>query len=107
MLVRCRSTVLTLMTSVEAISFEVAWGEEVKVVSAFVRSFDEVADQCVNGRGVQEGLAAHGRTAGVDDVVVGSGLEDVAGGAGLERLEEELLVLVHRQDQRSQLGSPT
>ena len=34
-----------------------------------------------------------------DDVVVGAGLEHVARGARPQRLEQELLVVVHREDQ--------
>ena len=84
---------------------ELAWRERLEVLS--LRSsarVDDVADQRVDGGGVEERLAAHRCAAGVDDVVVGSGLQDVAGGACLQRLEEELLVVVHREDQDAQLG---
>src|SRR5204862_335837 len=39
-------------------------------------------------------------------VAVGTRLEDVAGGARLQRLEEELLVVVHRQDEHAELRAP-
>ena len=35
---------------------------------------------------------------------VGAGLEHVAGRAGLQRLEQELLAVVHREHQQAQLG---
>jgi hypothetical protein len=86
---------------------EFAGREELEVVSALIGPFDEVAYQCGDGGGVEEGVAAHGCTAGPDDVVVGAGFQDVAGGAGFERLEQELLVLVHREDEGSEFGSPS
>ena len=63
-----------------------------------------VAHERADGAGVEERLAAHRRPAGVHEVAVGRRLEHVAGGAGPQRLEEELLVLVHRQHQHAQLG---
>ena len=85
-----------------AISFQFSRREHVVVLVALVRSLDEVADECVYCGGVEKGLPSHGRTAGFDDVIVGSGLEDIAGSTRLQRLEQELLVLEHREDQRPQ-----
>ena len=42
----------------------------------------------------------------MDEVAVGRSLEHVAGGADAQRLEQELLVLVHREHERPQLGAP-
>ena len=47
---------------------------------------------------------AHRRSARVDEVAVGGGLEHVPGCSGAQRLEEELLILVHREHEDAQLG---
>jgi len=57
-----------------------------------------------HGPGVEERFTAHGRAARVDQVAVGGGLEHVARRAGAQRLEEELLVLVHGEHEDPQLG---
>ncbi len=62
------------------------------------------ADEGPLGARVDERLVPHGGPAGLDQVAVGDGLEDVAAGSGPERLEEVLLVVVHRQDQDVQVG---
>ena len=65
-----------------------------------------VADERRDGGGVEEGLAAHGRAAGLDEVAIGGALEHVARRPRLQRLEEVLLAVVHREHQRAQLGAP-
>ena len=67
-------------------------------------ALEVLAHQRRHGAGVEEGLAAHGRAARVDEVAVGGGLEHVARGSGAQRLEEELLVLVHREHEDPQPG---
>src|SRR4051812_28130771 len=73
-------------------------------VAVLVLAREEVADQRRDGAGVEERLAADGGAARLDEVAVGRGLEHVTGRARLQRLEEVLLVVVHREDQRPQLG---
>src|SRR5215217_5134828 len=63
-----------------------------------------VAHERAHGGRVEERLPAHGGPARLDQVPVGHALQDVARGARLERLEEVLLVVVHRQDQYLELG---
>jgi 3-oxoacyl-ACP reductase-like protein len=58
-----------------------------------------VADQRVDGTGIQERLAPHRGPARLDRVAVRDRLEDVARGSGAERFEEVLLVVVHGQDE--------
>ena len=112
MLARCRSTVLALITRVSAISLEecpsaisltISSSRGVRMLSgsrsSVLAALQVVPDQRGDGAGVEERLAAHRRPAGLDQVAVGDRLEHVAGGAGLERLEEVLLVVVHRQHQ--------
>ena len=67
------------------------------------RAVEIVAHQRPHGRRIEERLATHGGPAGLDQIAVGRGLEHVAGCPGLERLEEVLLVVVHREDQDAQL----
>src|SRR5439155_20128083 len=83
---------------------EFAWRQQLESLIALISVHDHVADECVDGGGVEKRLAAHCCATGGDDVVVSSGLQDVAGGACLERLEEELFVVVHREDQDAQFG---
>src|SRR3954465_15148468 len=52
---------------------------------------------------VEERLAAHRRPAGLDEVAIGDALEHVAGRARAQRLEQVLLVVVHREDQHAQV----
>src|SRR3954447_11561649 len=66
-----------------------------------------VADERLNRRRVEERLPAHGGPARLDQVAIGRRLQHVTGGACLEGLEEVLLVVVHRQDQRAQLRAAT
>ena len=114
-LARCRSTVLTLITSRSAISLEelpsatslrISSSRSVMALAGMPSpsgAVEVVADQRVHRAGVEERLAAHRRTAGLDQVAVGDGLEHVPGRARLERLEEVLLVVVHREDQDPQV----
>ena len=70
------------------------------------RPLEVVAHQR-RGRGrIEERLAPHGGPARLDQVAVGGRLEHVSRRAGLQRLEEVLLVVVHRQDQDAQIGQP-
>jgi hypothetical protein len=89
MLARWLSTVLMLNERgrdfLRAVSFgdqfeylELAWGQQLEFFVAFVGARDDVADEGVDGGGVEERLAAHRRPTGGDDVVVRSGLQDVA-----------------------------
>ena len=117
MLARCRSTVLTLMTSRSAISLEecpsaisltISSSRGVRMLSgsplALPVALQVVADQRGDRARVEERLAAHRRPARLDQVPVGDRLEHVAAGARLERLEEVLLVVVHRQHQDPDAG---
>src|SRR5262249_45968814 len=70
----------------------------------FTVTLDVIAHERRHGGGVEERLPAHRRPARLDDVPVGAGLEDVARCSGLERLEEELFVVVHRENEHAQLG---
>ena len=64
---------------------------------------ERVADQRGDGGGVEERLAAHRRAAGLHEVAVRARLQHVARRARLERLEEVLLVVVHREHQHADL----
>ena len=119
MWLRWCSTVFLAMTSTSAIS-SLVWPSatsltistsrgvsgSVGVASPRLGAVEVVADERRDGGRVEEGLAAHGRAAGLDEVAVGGALEHVARRAGLERLEEVLLAVVHREHQRAQLGAP-
>ena len=71
---------------------------------AGARALDVLAHQRADAAGVEERLAAHRGAAGLDEVAVDGALEHVAGGADLDRLEEVLLVVVHREHQHAHLG---
>ena len=118
MLVRWRSTVFSLITSVggdlarrarlgdQLDDLHLARGERVvRRRLAAARALEVVAHQRADGARVQERLAAHRGAAGLDEVAVGDALEHVAGGAGAQRLEQVLLVVVHREDQHAQVGA--
>src|SRR5919201_866742 len=79
---------------------ELARRQDLEVV---VPALDDVLDEARDRRGVEERLAAHRPPHRLDDVVVGVRLEHVPRGAGLERLEQELLAVVHRQHQEAKL----
>ena len=64
-----------------------------------------VPDQCGDRRWIKERLAAHRGPDRLNEITVGRRFEHVPGSAGLERLEEVLLVVVHREDQHSQVGA--
>ena len=119
MFARCRSTVLTLITSVSAISLEecpsaisltTSSSRGVRMLSgqalALPAAPQVVPDQRGDRAGVEERLAAHRRPAGLHQVLVGDRLQHVAGRPGLERLEEVLLVVVHRQHQDAHRRAP-
>ena len=93
-LARCRSTVLTLMTSSSAISFD-EWPSATSLrisssrsviaraghVAAVPDPVQVVADEGGDRARVEERLVAHGRAARLDQVPVGDRLQHVAGGA--------------------------
>src|SRR4051794_2432686 len=63
-----------------------------------------VAHERADGLRIQEGLVAHRGAARADQVGLSRRLEHVADGADAQRLEEELLVVVHREHQHADLG---
>src|SRR4051812_2954639 len=84
---------------------ELAGREWIHVVSA-AGAIEVVAHERGHGAGVEERLTAHRGPARMDEVAVGRRLQHVAGGAGAQRLEQELLVLVHREHERPHLSAP-
>ena len=71
---------------------------------AGARAIEVLAHERAYGAGIEERLAAHRGAAGLDEVAVDGALEHVAGGAGADRLEQVLLVVVHREHEHADLG---
>src|SRR5581483_8021152 len=82
---------------------ELARREHVEPLTFGSPAVDEVLHERRDGGRVEERLPAHRLPDGLDDVLVGVRLEDVAGRAGPERLEQELLAVVHREHQQLEL----
>src|SRR4051794_33893163 len=77
---------------------ELAWSERIERGGvALAGPLEMLADQRGHRSGVEEGLAAYGRPAGVDEISISGRLEHVARRAGTQCLEQELLVHVHRE----------
>jgi len=82
---------------------ELSRSEHLALLFAAAGLLEVVANERGDRGGIDERLPAHRRPACLDEVAVRRGLQDVAGRTCLERLEQVLLVVVHREHQQTKL----